>query len=250
MTSFLDHVFVIHVSEGYEERRHHIDKHLPEKGIANFEYMLRGDIKDLTPEVKAKYFIGNNKLPELSCAYKHILVYEEMVKRGIERALILEDDAFLANDTLTKLQRVDEEMRDEVNFIVNIEHSNRSVPFKVKKTGQLCYLASHTKRCGGYVIHLDVAKKIVAFFESNQTNLPIDAFQTHMRDILNYNTFWMDPPVVFQGSKNGAFESELSQRKKSKFTGLTSFFRDGYQRYIVTNLSKKRLASFENVKKH
>lgn len=142
MTSFLDHVFVIHVSEGYEERRHHIDKHLPERGIANFEYMLRGDIKDLTPEVKAKYFTGNDKLPELSCAYKHILVYEEMVKRGIERALVLEDDAFLANDTLAQLQRVDEEMRDEVNFIVNIEHSNRSVPFKVKNQGS-CVIWHH-----------------------------------------------------------------------------------------------------------
>lgn len=107
MTSFLDHVFVIHVSEGYEERRHHIDKHLPERGIANFEYMLRGDIKDLTPEVKAKYFRENDKLPELSCAYKHVLAYEKMVKRGIERALILEDDAFLANNALTQMQCVD-----------------------------------------------------------------------------------------------------------------------------------------------
>ena len=63
MTSFLDHVFVIHVSEGYEERRQHIDKHLPERGIVHFEYMLRGDIKDLTPEVKTKYFKGNDNLP-------------------------------------------------------------------------------------------------------------------------------------------------------------------------------------------
>ncbi|EDP57749.1 glycosyltransferase family 25 protein [Vibrio sp. AND4] len=250
MTSFLDHVFVIHVSEGYEERRQHIDKHLPEKGLHNYEYMLRGDIKDLTSEVKAKYFQENDKLPELSCAYKHILVYEEMVKRGIECALVLEDDAFLATDALTKLRLVEQEMRDEVNFIINIEHSNRSVPFKVKQPGKLCYLASHTKRCGGYIIHLEVAKKFVAFFDSNQTGLPIDAFQTHMRDILNYNTFWMDPPVVFQGSKNGAFESELSQRKKSYLTRLTSFFRDNYQRYVVTNLSKKRLASFENVTRH
>ncbi|MGR5245076.1 glycosyltransferase family 25 protein [Vibrio sp. PNB23_22_6] len=250
MTSFLDHVFVIHVSEGYEERRQHIDKHLPERGIVHFEYMLRGDIKDLTPEVKTKYFKGNDNLPELSCAYKHILVYEEIVKRNIEVALVLEDDAFLASDAVDKLKLVECEMRDEVNFIVNIEHSNRSVPLKIKEKGKLCYLASHTKRCGGYVIHLDVAKKIVAFFESNQTGLPIDAFQTHMRDILNYNTYWMDPPVVFQGSKNGTFDSNLSSRKQSTFTYITSFFRDAYQRYIVTNLSKKRFASFENVKKH
>ena len=250
MNSLLDHVFVIHVSEGYEERRRHIDKHLPERGITHFEYMLRGDIKDLTSAVTAKYFTAALKPAEMSCAYKHILVYEEMITRGIERALVLEDDAFLAKDTVSQLKLVEHEMREESNYLINIEHSNRSVPFKKKRPGQLCYLTSHTKRTGGYVIHLEVAKKIVAFFESNQTNLPIDAFQTCMRDILNYNTFWMDPPVVYQGSKNGVFESELSQRKKSKLSRITSFLRDGYQRIVVTNFSKKRLASFENVKKH
>ncbi|WP_322803458.1 glycosyltransferase family 25 protein [Vibrio alfacsensis] len=250
MTSFLDHVFVIHVSEGYEERRQHIDKHLPERGIVHFEYMLRGDIKDLTPEVKTKYFKGNDNLPELSCAYKHILVYEEIVKRNIEVALVLEDDAFLASDAVDKLKLVECEMRDEVNFIVNIEHSNRSVPLKIKEKGKLCYLASHTKRTGGYIIHLDVARKFVQFFEENRTGMPSDVFQTQMRDVLEYNTFWMDPPVVYQGSKNGTFDSDLSSRKQSAFTSITSFFRDSYQRYLVTNLSKKRLASFENVKKH
>ncbi|UTM60479.1 glycosyltransferase family 25 protein (plasmid) [Photobacterium sp. CCB-ST2H9] len=250
MNRFLNNVFIIHVSKGYEDRRAHIDQHLPERGITNFEYMLEGDISDLTPEVKEKYFQHNECLPALSCAYKHILVYEKMVAEGIERALVLEDDAYLTEDAFEKLSAVEAEMSSERNFILNIEHSNRSVPVRIKNPGQLCYLASHTKRTGGYVIQLEAAKRIVDFFEHYQTSMPIDAFQTKMRDILGYNIFWMDPPVVHQGSKNGMFDSELSQRKKNRLGALTSYFRDGYQRHILTNLSSKRMRSFQKVTRY
>lgn len=248
--SFLDNIFIIHVSEGYEERREHIDRHLPEKGFHQYEYMLDGDIKDLTPEVLKKYFSNSHNLAEKSCAYKHIRVYEEMVARNIETALVFEDDAFLTSHALEQLKKVEKEMASERNYIVNIEQSNRSVPLYYKQKGKLCYIASHTKRTGGYIIHLDVAKKFVQFFESNTTAMPSDAFQTNMRKELQYNTFWMDPPIVQQGSKDGTFESELSKRKKSRYTAFSSVFRDFYQRYILTNLSKKRYRSFQNVVKY
>lgn len=248
--SFLENIFIIHVSKGYEERREHIDSHLPQKGFRHYEYMLDGDIKDLTPEILKKYFSNSNNLAEKSCAYKHIRVYEEMVVRNIETALVFEDDAFLTNNALEQLKKIEKEMVNERNYIVNIEQSNRSVPLYYKKKQKLCYLASHTKRCGGYIIHLDVAKKFVQFFESNTTAMPSDTFQTHMREELQYNTFWMDPPIVQQGSKDGTFESELSGRKKSRYTAFSSVFRDFYQRYILTNLSKKRYRSFQNVAKY
>ena len=36
----------------YEERRKHIDTHLPSRGINEYEYMLRGDIDDLSDAVR------------------------------------------------------------------------------------------------------------------------------------------------------------------------------------------------------
>lgn len=248
--SLLDNIYIIHVSEGYEDRKLHIDKHLPERGLSNFEYILQGDIKDITPFIAENYFTKNLKPAEISCSYKHILVYKKMVDERIEKSLILEDDAFLETNAVELINRIEYEMRHEKNYIINIEKSNYSVPWIFKRHNKFCYLASHTKRCGGYIIHLDVAEKIVRYLDVEKIDLPIDSFQTKNRDTLCYNTYWLDPAIVTQGSKNGSFASELSRRKTSKFKKLTSTLRDFYQRFIVTNFSKKRLESFKNVIYH
>ncbi len=57
MVKVIDNTFVIHVSEGYEERRQHIDKHLPERGINNFTYRLDGDITDFSEDILDAHFI-------------------------------------------------------------------------------------------------------------------------------------------------------------------------------------------------
>ncbi len=245
----IENVFVLHVKKGYEDRKAHIDTHFPKRGFNNFEYILDGDIADLNESITNSLF-GNTedrKPAELSCFYKHYLVYKKMVDENIETALVFEDDAILTDDAFIKCQKALAELEGQSNYIVNLEHSNRSVPVWIKKNNQLLYPVSHTKRCGGYFIHLDVAKKIVDYFKHHTTHWPVDSFQTHMRTELKYNIYWMDPPIVFQGSKNGKFHSELSNRKKSSLGGITSLARDFYQRYILTNISKKRMKSFKDI---
>ena len=53
-------VLVLHVKQGYEERAKHIEKMLGELHIP-FEYILDGDIKDITTEVLQKYFKNEGK---------------------------------------------------------------------------------------------------------------------------------------------------------------------------------------------
>lgn len=92
----VDAVFVLHVKQGSEERAVFMENQLSEMGI-KFEYMLDGDIPDLSEYRKNKYFDMNRPLSpsEMSCAMKHILIYEQMISRGLERVLIFEDDAIL-----------------------------------------------------------------------------------------------------------------------------------------------------------
>jgi glycosyl transferase family 25 len=250
MSTWLNNIFVIHVSEGYEERKKHIDAHLPERGFSQFTYMLDGDIKDITPNVKNKYFNNITDMGAISCFYKHLLVYQNMVENKIESALIFEDDVFLRSNSLEVLTKLSAELEHESNFIVNIESPFYTVPKSVQNKGQMLYLAKETKRTGGYVIDLIAATKIVNYLNANTTNLPIDTFQSALRETLKYNIFWIVPPIVTQGSKNGMFHSELSCRRKSYFKFLTSIFRDVYQEYVASNLSKKRKAVFDRVVKY
>ena len=106
----LDNVYVIHVREGYEERRYHIDKHLPERGIKNFTYILDGDIKDLTPAILDKHFSNHDKQPSNSCFYKHQRVYEDMLNNNIPYAIVFEDDVVLEKYTVKQLTNIVKEL--------------------------------------------------------------------------------------------------------------------------------------------
>ncbi|TBR37652.1 glycosyltransferase family 25 protein [Marinomonas agarivorans] len=245
--NFLEHVYVIHVKKGYEDRKRHIGVHLPNRGINNFQYVLDGDIDDIKESIYSKHFSSELTLAQASCFYKHILVYKDMVEKNIETVLVLEDDAILVKNAVAQLEKSKNELNSRRNFLVNIERTTRFVPAKIQRSDKLIYAAECTKLTGGYIVHLDVAKKIYDYFLSNKVVLPIDAFQSRMRHQLTYNTFWMEPAVVYQGSKNGTFASELSNRSKNQFGSINTFLNRSYHKYIRSNMSKKRLKVFENV---
>lgn len=89
-------VFVLHVKKGYEARENHINRMLKKMNIP-FEYILDGDISDLTNEVLDTWFQGtmHQYSPQASCSYKHLLACKEIVARNLDGALILEDDIYL-----------------------------------------------------------------------------------------------------------------------------------------------------------
>ncbi|MFR9588359.1 MAG: glycosyltransferase family 25 protein [Rikenellaceae bacterium] len=107
----VDKVFVAHVKKGSEHRAIAMEKQLAKLGI-EFEYMLGGDIEDITAERLEKYFVpdvensivGRSK-SHISCALKHILIFEEVVKQNLNRILVLEDDAILTSDFVEKFNK-------------------------------------------------------------------------------------------------------------------------------------------------
>lgn len=250
MNNCLDNVFVIHVKNGYEDREKHIDSHLPIRGITKFSYVLDGDISDLTNKIINRYFYQDMDKATMSCFYKHLLVFQKMANENIPNALILEDDAYLSKHALKTLKALNNELANQNNYIVNIEQTNRHIPISIKEKNKTIYLCQRTRRAGGYVIDIIAARKIVEFMQKNNTRLPIDNFISDMRNTIKYNIYWLDPSIVIQGSKNGTFDSELSNRKKSRLTKVTSYFRDTYQKYIASNISKKRRKIFMDVQKY
>ncbi|WP_413112720.1 glycosyltransferase family 25 protein [Thaumasiovibrio sp. DFM-14] len=242
--------FIIHVSKGYEERRKHIDTHLPERGITEYEYMLRGDIDDLSDSVRNEFFADNLTLAQKSCTYKHYLVMKKVVKERIPQALVLEDDALLVDGFVEKLALLREELTDKRNYIVNIEEASNSVPWSVRIDGQLLYPCKVNKLGGGLFFDLAFAEKIVTFIESQIIDAPIDGLLGNVRDIVGYNLMWSQPSLVVQGSKNGMFASELSQEAQGIAPYLKSLFKDNYRKHVRSHISKKQKMLFIDVKHH
>jgi glycosyl transferase family 25 len=242
--------FIIHVSKGYEERRKHIDSHLPSRGINEYEYMLRGDIDDLSDAIRHEFFGSKLSLAEKSCFYKHYLVMKEAVERNIEQVLVLEDDALLVSSFTQDFSLILSELEGQSNYFANIEEASNSVPLSVRKSNQYLYPCKVNKLCGGYVFDLIFAKKMVEYIESQQIDTPIDGLIGDKIDELQFNLYWVHPPVVKQGSKVGMFESQLSGRTSGLYATARSWFKEGYRTHIRSHLSKKQKALFENVTKY
>lgn len=249
--NFLKNIFVIHVSEGYEERRKHIDSHLPHRGLDKFSYILDGDIKALSADILSKHFIDQRPSATNSCFYKHYLAYKEMVDNKISCALILEDDVFLKKSALKKLKQVINELHKnkESNYLVNIERASSAVPFIIRKSNKYLYRASKTKLAGGYIIDLALAISFVDYIDNHPVALPIDTFHSKMKNTLQYNIFWMEPAVVKQGSKMGVFDSPLSGRKKGFYGGVRAIFKDFYKAYLLDNIRPTSYQIFKNTPK-
>lgn len=242
--------FIIHVSKGYEDRRKHIDSHLPAVGITDYEYMLRGDIDDLTPDIRSNFFSSCLSLPQMSCLYKHYLVMKKVVDEEIPQVLVLEDDALLDKNFISILEQFRKEALCETGYVINIEEASNLVPLSVRNKDQSLYLCATNKLTGGLVYDLEFAKKMVNYLESTVTDAPIDGLIGNVREELEYNIYWTHPPIVRQGSKTGIFESELSGRSSGLYATVRSWFKEGYRTHIRSHLSKKQKALFENVTKY
>ncbi|MBC3621499.1 glycosyltransferase family 25 protein [Vibrio metschnikovii] len=238
--------FIIHVSQGYEVRRQHIDNHLPQRGITDYEYMLQGDIADLTPSIRNHFFSDKLSLGQMSCFYKHYLVMKEALARKIEPVLVLEDDVILISNFVQEMAAIEQELTSMSNYYINIEEASNSVPFAVRKAGQRFYPCKVNKLCGGYIFDLAFAEKFVNYVESQQNDVPIDGMIGNLVDRLEFNLYWSHPPLVKQGSKNGMFASELSGRHAGFYPAVRNWFKDMYRIYIRSHLSKKQRDLFKN----
>lgn len=248
-------VYVIHVSKGYEDREQHINKHLAEQGIA-FEYILDGDISDLSEEIVSQTFVGRaTRNPAvMSCAYKHFLAYEALLASNASWALVLEDDIFLKSNFTKTLRNylIRTPLPGDRPVLFNLEGANRYVPWIRKKRGVHVYRAGHTKLAGAYLINRLAAQTYLAYIKEHKCAYPLDHFQTKIGQATGVQFYWAEPFLACQGSKNGAFASELSHRRKTRFRWISDFARKlsgGYQKYIVTNVSPKRYREFTAYKR-
>ncbi|MGC9459968.1 glycosyltransferase family 25 protein [Vibrio genomosp. F10] len=251
MTQPIEHVFIIHVSEGYEDRRAHIDKHLPESGIKSYEYVLKGDIKDLSPEVLNSIFKGSLRTAaEHSCFYKHYLACKKIVDKNLKHALIFEDDVLLNRGFSESLDLILKELESESNYLVNIEDAYLSVPYRFRKRNQKIYLANYTKMCGAYIIDKEAATRLVTFIEKNGTTLPIDTYQSEHRDAIRFNLYWSEPSLVHQGSKSGLFESSVNEEKQGLIQLVKYKLKCLHKKFVWSHVNNRVIRVFKNVNKY
>lgn len=214
-------IFVIHAAQ-FVERRHLICSQLNGLGLP-FEFVLDFDIPAITDDIRQRVFRGAALSPaQQSCALKHRQAHLLIVQRKLERALVLEDDVILAPDFLTVFRRMMlEEMAiagAHVTFLGCGGHYYVG-PGEVR-SGQLLYPRSQGKFADSYIITLEAAARRLDWISAHGISQPIDHLFEFIDRELVTPMFWLEPPIVEQGSHNGTFGSALEKSHPLWFQAL------------------------------
>ena len=206
----IDGILIIN-PRNFIDRRENIERQLRSLGL-KYEFIHAYDACDLDPATTQRYF--RPPYPHLghqSCAMKHLAALRLVVERNWERALILEDDVILGRDFL-------QGVRDAVNEASAIARShvvyigsggNFYTPKSLRVPGQRLYKASKGRFTDSYFLGADTARLRVDWMEQHGIAGAIDVHFDATDPKLGIEWYWLEDPVVEQGSKNGTFRSAI-----------------------------------------
>lgn len=225
-------VFVLHVKQGYDDRARHMERMLADHGL-RFEYILDGDIPDLDAALQRRFFgEAGMATAHKSCAAKHLLAYEKIVREDIPYALILEDDMFLTRKFDPTFGQALCEMQQRHGatepFLVGFEATCMGfVPRSQRKKGQVTYPGRFLQCLGCYLINKAFAQAILAEVEAHRCTPPVDLWINELRHKEDtpagggiFRLYWSHPVVAVQGSHMGKFESAIGNPVKYPLKNL------------------------------
>ena len=218
-------VYIIHVKTQEERKKHMLRQMNLHACLSGYRFMTDGDMDTISHEEHQRLFSGELSVmsPAVSCAYKHISCYRDMLLQDIPFALIFEDDIFLESFFCDELQFILREIEEKKykNFIVSLEDSSLTyVKGSEKKPDTRLYPATKGRMAGAYFLDRGACQKLVETIEQKTCHLPIDWFHNHCADNGLLQMFWAHPTLATQGSLNGALGSLIDQKKTGNIRQL------------------------------
>lgn len=231
--SMLEGILVIN-PRSFVERRENIERQLRPLGFP-YEYVHAFDISDLTPDVTNTYFRNEILHPgQQSCALKHVQALRLICERNWQRALVLEDDALLADNFPMELNAVLQEAAElpEPHVLFVGSGGNQYTPRRERVKGQRLYRSTRGRLAEAYVISSQAARLRLEWIELHGIPLPVDNLFEQIDRERAIALYWLEPPIVEQGSKNGRFRSVLEPAPPNCIRRIQSIFQKIRRKYL------------------
>lgn len=207
----LDSVYVLNVKK-FTRRRKLMEDQLEQHKL-KAEFIFDWDVEDLNDDIERDYFSPTNRLTaaQKSCALKHVTALHKIADLNQWFNLVLEDDAIFSSDFSFGLAQALQEGSHCEGFKVIFIGSggNFYTPKSQRKAGQHLYIGTRNRLADSYIIDSLTAKKRLEWIEKNKITLPIDDQFEIIDKALGIAMYWLEDPIVEQGSKNGLFRSSL-----------------------------------------
>jgi glycosyl transferase family 25 len=229
----IDGILIIN-PRNFVDRRENIERQLRSLGLT-YEFIHTYDACDLDPETVQRHFtvpypnVGNQ-----SCAMKHLAAMRLVIERNWKRALILEDDVILAWDFIQGVRdAIRESSAIKQPHVVYIgSGGNFYTPKSLRVPGQRLYKATKGRFTDSYILGAETARLRVEWMKQHGISGPIDCHFDASDPKLGIERYWLEDPVVEQGSKNGTFRSVIQSAPPNVIQRVRFWWEKMRRKYI------------------
>jgi len=146
---------------------------------------------------------------EISIAFKHLKIYEDIILNKVETALILEDDVVFKDDFVNNFNFNLMNTPNDWDLIFIGSGCDLRIPENKRISGKVAYIKKHpaSKCVDSYLINYSASDKI--YNTIIPFTLPIDFEINHHMRAHDMTVYWWEPPVITQGSQCGLYKSEI-----------------------------------------
>lgn len=226
--------YIIHVKTAYDREKHMMNQ-LQSKKIVDYEFVVEGDISDISERELKRLFTSEEVTSTESCSYKHYLTYKKIIEEKQKYALVLEDDIYLENNFNKVLSKIENEIKESQikNFFISLEDSNlKYVKRSQREKGKYLYPNNSGRLAGAYIISFESALNIVKEMEENKCHMPIDWYHNYCSDKDLINIYWSHPTIAIQGSLMGKIKSLIVEKKYGDLRVLSFHLQRAYKKII------------------
>lgn len=218
------HTFFICNEQNETNRFNSIQKQIKEIGIENYTIMSSTWSNDITPEIREKWVKSDismqthgrnwNDKPlnngEISLVLNHLDCLQK-IRRDYKEGtfVIFESDVILKPNYLDNLNTVISLMDDTIDCI-NIGNGHDSKPNPILSDDLSLYLININKCTEGILwTYKGVCRFLDEFEKTNDIDAPFDTKMDVFAHDHKFSIHWAHPPLVYQGSIRGMFQSFL-----------------------------------------
>ena len=211
--------YVIHYTP-LKERKHFQLYQLDKLSLKNNVFIEKYDKENLEVDDLIKFNKKKINLGTISLFRKHIYTIELIQKSNFKYNLVLEDDAILDEDFVSKLTRGLKQLPHDYDMLFLGDGCNLHIPsIKISQSKYIYKKCRDPTNWGGnggtrcmdsILISQKCATKICNYYESmkeNSIDLPIDWWLNEVIRDLKLEIYWMEPTIVTQGTQNGKYSS-------------------------------------------
>ena len=218
--------YIAHYSK-LSDRKLNVDKLIARANIDNYEFVTNEPNKDFIKQFysnsadlwydRVRHFNYGGPIhyrqlskAEISLLYKHYLIFKDITQNENEFCLVLEDDVVFNESFLNDLNSILNEAPKDWDFIFLGSGCDLRIPKSLIRPNQKCYLKSHpaAKCTDSFLVKKESLQKILSTLMP--FILPIDFELNYHMWAHDMNVYWIEPPLIRQGSQDGTFKSLIN----------------------------------------